>query len=117
MDFFSSRLFGGLEVSEARECRFQARQSGGSGVSGHMGFQAEYLQDESCAENACGYDYILTKHSIEFKAAWAGFHPQLVAIAESTFNALLMLGGGDFNPEFRDNLLIVPFTLLKIKLT
>ena len=62
-------------------------------------------------------DYILTKHSIEFKAAWAGFHPQLVAIAESTFNALLMLGGGDFNPEFRDNLLIVPFTLLKIKLT
>ena len=57
-------------------------------------------------------DYILTKHSIEFKAARAGFHPQLVAIAESTFNAFLMLGGGDFNPEFRDNLLTVPFTFL-----
>lgn len=57
-------------------------------------------------------DHILTKHSIEFKAARAGFHPQLVAIAESTFNAFLMLGGGDFNPEFRDNLLTVPFTFL-----
>ena len=55
MDFFSSRLFGGLEVSEARECRFQARQFRRfRSVLGIMGFQAEYLQDESCAENACG---------------------------------------------------------------
>ena len=62
-------------------------------------------------------DHILTKHSIEFKAARASLHPQLVAIAESTFDAFLMLSSGDFNPEFRDNLLIVPFTFLKIKLT
>ena len=61
-------------------------------------------------------DHVLAEHSVKFKAAWARFHPQLVAIAESSFNAFLVPCSGNFHPEFRDDLFAVPFALLKIKL-
>ena len=62
-------------------------------------------------------NYVLPQHSVKFKAAGAGLHPYLVTVSVSALDALLMLGCGNFHPEFRNDLLAVPFAFLQIKLS